>query len=171
MNTIYPCNPAPKGEQCARLIDGEVTQQQCCDVEGVSEGGLHTCSRTLRQGCATLRHRHMLQDKAQKKRLTIVNRSRRSEADSNRCRRFCRPLVKPLAHQTISNRVISPNRSANIDIISELPKHFGDFLQKSGQMGEIWGLICVGRVGRLGRLGKLMSIGKRLCAYELGISN
>ena len=25
----------------------------------------------------------------------------RSEADSNRCRRFCRPLVKPLAHQTI----------------------------------------------------------------------
>ena len=26
----------------------------------------------------------------------------RSEADSNRCRRFCRPLVKPLAHQTMS---------------------------------------------------------------------
>ena len=61
----------------------------------------------------------------------------RSEADSNRCRRFCRPLVKPLAHQTIANqvispsRVISPNRSANIDIISELPKYFGDFLKKS----------------------------------------
>ena len=32
---------------------------------------------------------------------TIVQKGfLRSEADSNRCRRFCRPLVKPLAHQT-----------------------------------------------------------------------
>ena len=29
----------------------------------------------------------------------------RSEADSNRCRRFCRPLVKPLAHQTVYLRL------------------------------------------------------------------
>ena len=37
----------------------------------------------------------------------------RSEADSNRCRRFCRPLVKPLAHRTNSDVI------TNISVITE----------------------------------------------------
>ena len=39
----------------------------------------------------------------------------RSEADSNRCRRFCRPVTKPLIHRTITEFAIcSLIRSANI---------------------------------------------------------
>ena len=43
----------------------------------------------------------ILANKQKKAALKINAALVRSEADSNRCRRFCRPLVKPLAHQTI----------------------------------------------------------------------
>lgn len=36
----------------------------------------------------------------------------RSEADSNRCRRFCRPLAKPLTHQT--------------NFVGSLPNRYGE---------------------------------------------
>ena len=39
----------------------------------------------------------------------------RSEADSNRCRRFCRPVTKPLIHRTIF-RQTGAHRNAHLPI-------------------------------------------------------
>ena len=71
--------------------------------------------------------RTLTKTKKQKQTTIIVVCStyyQRSEADSNRCRRFCRPLVKPLAHQTIAIgcNYLATIRSANIQKNLKLPK-------------------------------------------------